>query len=187
MVPYSTPRAALCDTTRGAPEPPPHHEGLVDRVAELEDVVADSQVVLQAEGLQHHAVPHREGQSQLLAGGRPCGVPPSGKPTPSSRVPATPRPCPSRAPPTAQGSTSQEAQPPLSGPAHPGNRSPMEEAPPTHSGPTPGGHPLPPLWRKPIPPKIPPARSRKPHPIPAPPNPDGPTLKEKAPHQNHHS
>lgn len=89
-VPCSTPQASPCESTKGAAGPPPHHEGLVDRVTELEDVVADSQVVLQAERLQHHAVPHREGQSQLLAGGRSCGTPPLGKPTPSPRAPATP-------------------------------------------------------------------------------------------------
>lgn len=47
---------------------PPQHQGLVDGVAELEGVVAHSQVVLQAEGLQDHPVPHGEGQPQLVAG-----------------------------------------------------------------------------------------------------------------------
>ena len=46
----------------------PPHEGLVDGGPQVEDVVADGQVVLQPEGLQHHPVPHREGQPQLLVG-----------------------------------------------------------------------------------------------------------------------
>lgn len=33
-------------------------------------MVADGQVVLQAEGLQHHSVPDREGEAQLLGGVR---------------------------------------------------------------------------------------------------------------------
>lgn len=58
-------------------------------------MIADSQVVLQAEGLQHHAVPHREGQSQLLTGTRPCGTPPSQT---AVTFPPGPQPHPGRAP-----------------------------------------------------------------------------------------
>lgn len=36
-------------------------------VAQLEDVVADSQVVLQPEGLQDHPIPDREGQPKVVA------------------------------------------------------------------------------------------------------------------------
>lgn len=89
--------------------PPPHHEGLVDGVTQLEDVVADGQVVLQAEGLQHHAVPHREGQPQLLPGGRPCrgrrqlGPPRPGKPNRLLKSPPCRKPRPhTEAPPTRQ-------------------------------------------------------------------------------------
>lgn len=39
----------------------------------MEDVVADSQVVLQTERLQHHAVPDGEGEPQLLVGVRWTG------------------------------------------------------------------------------------------------------------------
>ena len=46
----------------------PPHEGLVDRGPKVEDVVTDSQVVLQAERLQHHAISDRERQPQLLIG-----------------------------------------------------------------------------------------------------------------------
>lgn len=46
----------------------PPHEGLVDGGSKVEDVVTDSQVVLQAEGLQHHSIPDRERQPQLLIG-----------------------------------------------------------------------------------------------------------------------
>lgn len=35
----------------------------------MKDVVADSQVVLEAEGLQHHAIPHREREPQLIVVG----------------------------------------------------------------------------------------------------------------------
>lgn len=40
----------------------PPHEGLVDGGPQVEDVIADSQVVLQSERLQHHPIPHGEGQ-----------------------------------------------------------------------------------------------------------------------------
>ncbi len=46
----------------------PPHEGLVDGGSKVEDVVADSQVVLQAERLQHHSIPDWERQPQLLIG-----------------------------------------------------------------------------------------------------------------------
>ena len=46
----------------------PPHECLVDGGPQVEDVVADGQVVLQPEGLQHHPVPYREGQPELLVG-----------------------------------------------------------------------------------------------------------------------
>lgn len=46
----------------------PPHEGLVDGGSKVEDVVTDSQVVLQAERLQHHSVPDWERQPQLLVG-----------------------------------------------------------------------------------------------------------------------
>ncbi len=46
----------------------PHHKGLIHGVSQLEDVVADSQVVLQSKGLQHHPIPYREGQAQVIAG-----------------------------------------------------------------------------------------------------------------------
>lgn len=46
----------------------PPHEGLVDRRSQVENVVTDSQVVLQAEWFQHHSVPNWEGQAQLLIG-----------------------------------------------------------------------------------------------------------------------
>lgn len=45
----------------------PQHQGLVDGVSQLEGVVADRQVVLQAEGLQDHPIPYWEGQPQLVA------------------------------------------------------------------------------------------------------------------------
>ena len=35
-------------------------------------MVAHSQVVLQAEGLQHYPVPHREGQPQLVTRAAAC-------------------------------------------------------------------------------------------------------------------
>lgn len=163
MVPHSTPQAASCDTTEGAPGPPPHHESLVDRVTELEDVVADSQVVLQAEGLQYHAVPHREGQSQLLAGGWPWETPPSGKPTPSpsgpSHTPGMPQPRP------AHCTRIHLAGSPTSATPHPETAVPRRKLLPLKVAPSLGATPLRPLWRKPIPPKIPPARSRKPRPI----------------------
>ena len=38
----------------------------MDRGPQVKDVVADGQVVLQAEGLQHHAVPHGEREPQLV-------------------------------------------------------------------------------------------------------------------------
>lgn len=44
----------------------PPHERLVHRRSQVEDVIADGQVVLQPEGLQDDAVPHWEGQPQLL-------------------------------------------------------------------------------------------------------------------------
>lgn len=44
----------------------PEHQSLVNRVPELEDVVADSQVVLETKGLQDHAIPHGEGQTQFV-------------------------------------------------------------------------------------------------------------------------
>lgn len=44
----------------------PPHERLVHRRPQVEDVVADGQVVLQPERLQDDAVPHWEGQPQLL-------------------------------------------------------------------------------------------------------------------------
>lgn len=40
----------------------------MDGGSEVENVVTDGQVVLQAERLQHHSVPDREGQPQLLVG-----------------------------------------------------------------------------------------------------------------------
>ncbi len=46
----------------------PPHEGLVDGGSKVEDVVTDSQVVLQAERLQHHSIPDGERQPQLLIG-----------------------------------------------------------------------------------------------------------------------
>lgn len=46
----------------------PPHEGLVDGRSKVEDVVTDSQVVLQAERLQHHSIPDWERQPQLLVG-----------------------------------------------------------------------------------------------------------------------
>lgn len=46
----------------------PRHECFVHRVSQLEGVVADSQVVLKSEWLQHNAVPYREGQAQVIAG-----------------------------------------------------------------------------------------------------------------------
>lgn len=49
-----------------APSHSPPHQRLVDRGPQVKDVVADSQVVLQAEGLQHHAVPHGECEPQLV-------------------------------------------------------------------------------------------------------------------------
>lgn len=44
----------------------PPHQRLMDRGPQVKDVVADGQVVLQAEGLQHHAVPHGEREPQLV-------------------------------------------------------------------------------------------------------------------------
>lgn len=38
----------------------------MDRGPQVKDVVADGQVVLEAEGLQHHAIPHREREPQLV-------------------------------------------------------------------------------------------------------------------------
>ena len=46
----------------------PPHEGLVDGGSKVEDVVTDSQVVLQAERLQHHSIPDGECQPQLFVG-----------------------------------------------------------------------------------------------------------------------
>lgn len=44
----------------------PPHECLVHGWAQVKDVVADGQVVLQPEGLQDNPVPHRERQAQLV-------------------------------------------------------------------------------------------------------------------------
>ncbi len=49
---------------RGIHSPP--HERLVDRLAQVEDVVADGEVVLEAEGRQHDPVAHREREAQLV-------------------------------------------------------------------------------------------------------------------------
>lgn len=38
----------------------PPHQRLVNRGPQVEHVVADGQVVLQAEGLQNHTIPHGE-------------------------------------------------------------------------------------------------------------------------------
>lgn len=46
----------------------PPHEGLMDGGSKVEDVVTDSQVVLQAERLQHHSIPDWECQPQLFIG-----------------------------------------------------------------------------------------------------------------------
>lgn len=46
----------------------PHHEGLIDGVSQLEDMVADGQVVLQSKGLQHDPVSYRKGQTQVITG-----------------------------------------------------------------------------------------------------------------------
>lgn len=46
----------------------PRHECFVHRVSQLEGVVADGQVVLKSERLQHNAVPYRKGQAQVIAG-----------------------------------------------------------------------------------------------------------------------
>lgn len=40
---------------------------------QVKDVVADGQVVLEAEGLQHHAIPHGEREPQLVVVGRWAG------------------------------------------------------------------------------------------------------------------
>lgn len=50
----------------------PQHQGLVDRITELESVVANSEIVLQAKRLQDHPIPHREGQPQLVTGAAAC-------------------------------------------------------------------------------------------------------------------
>lgn len=143
-------------------------------------MVADSQVVLQAEGLQYHAVPHREGQPQLLAGGRPCETPPSGKPTPS---PSGPSHTPGMPPPTAQGSTLHEAQPPPRGRPPPGNRRPTKEAPPTQSGSISGGHPTLTTMKEAHPTEDCSRSLQETTPYPSSPKPDGPTLKAEASHQ----
>lgn len=52
---------------RAGPVLLPHNERLVDGLPQLEDVVADGQVVLQPERLQNHAVSHREGQTEVVA------------------------------------------------------------------------------------------------------------------------
>lgn len=51
-----------------APRPrhSPPHQRLVDCGPQVKDMVADGQVVLKAEGLQHHAVPHGEREPQLV-------------------------------------------------------------------------------------------------------------------------
>lgn len=45
----------------------PYDQRFVDGLAQLEDVVADGQVVLQPEGLEDHAVSDGEGQPQVVA------------------------------------------------------------------------------------------------------------------------
>lgn len=45
----------------------PHHERLINRIAKLEDMIADSQVVFQSEGIQHHTIAHWESQAQVIA------------------------------------------------------------------------------------------------------------------------
>lgn len=40
----------------------PPHQRLVHRGPQVEHVVADGQVVLQAEGFQNHSIPHGEGE-----------------------------------------------------------------------------------------------------------------------------
>lgn len=44
----------------------PPHQCLVNCGPQVEHMVADGQVVLQAEGLQNHAIPHGEGEPQLV-------------------------------------------------------------------------------------------------------------------------
>lgn len=70
-----TPKHSACRLAllpQGMPECPaaglssPPHQGLVHGGAQVKDVVADCQVVLQPEGLQDNPVPHGERQAQLV-------------------------------------------------------------------------------------------------------------------------
>lgn len=68
MVTVSSSMVGRCPPSLGSTSPrhSPPHQRLVDRGPQVKDVVADGQVVLQAEGLQHHTIAHGECEPQLV-------------------------------------------------------------------------------------------------------------------------